>query len=201
MGVLDSEEALAHYGAMKTVSGIHERRFQGDAERLRSDDRLSRLEVERVVGLCLENLSIRSILDVGTGTGVFAEAFAKVERAVAGIDTNRQLLEIARRYVATGDFIKAAAEAIPFPAKSFDLVFLGLVLHETDDPGQALVEARRVVWRRAAVLEWPYQEEEHGPPLADRLPSEEIDRFSREAGFRAVEKLTLEHLDLYRLEP
>ena len=34
---------------------------------------------------------------------------------------------------------------------------LGHVLHETDDPVAALVEARRAARLRVVVLEWPYR--------------------------------------------
>jgi methylase of polypeptide subunit release factors len=53
---------------------MHERRFRGDPARLRSPERLEQLEVERVVELSLEGITAGSVLDVGTGTGVFAEA-------------------------------------------------------------------------------------------------------------------------------
>jgi ubiquinone/menaquinone biosynthesis C-methylase UbiE len=125
-------------------SQTHERRFCKKAELLRSSDRLALLEVDRVVRSCLEGLPIQSVLDVGTGTGVFAEAFATRGLVVAGIDPNGELLVMARRYVPSADFRIAVAEKLPFEAGSFDLVFLGHILHEADDPRQALSEARRV---------------------------------------------------------
>ncbi len=48
---------------------MHEKRFEGDMERLRNPERLARLEVDRVVALCLEGTIIKNMLDVGTGTG------------------------------------------------------------------------------------------------------------------------------------
>ena len=54
---------------------MHERRFQGDINRLRNPERLERLELNRVVNIATEGASFHRILDVGTGSGVFAEAF------------------------------------------------------------------------------------------------------------------------------
>ena len=80
-------------------SHLHERRFHCEPDRLRSAERIVLLEVERVVALSVEGLAVNSVLDIGTGTGVFAEAFSKLVPAVTGIDTNAELLAIARSYV------------------------------------------------------------------------------------------------------
>jgi ubiquinone/menaquinone biosynthesis C-methylase UbiE len=179
----------------------HERRYHGGADRLRSPERIALLETARVVSLSVDGRKIASILDVGTGTGIFAEAFADGSRRVEGIDPDPQLLEAARRQVPAARFREAAAENLPFADASFDLVFFGHVLHETDDPVGALAQARRVARLRVVVLEWQYREEEMGPPLAHRLPPSRILEVSRAAGFTKTERIELSHMDLYRLEP
>ncbi len=176
---------------------MHERRFEGDINRLRSPERVARLEIERVVQHCLESASITSVLDVGTGSGLFAEAFAARNLVVAGVDANSDMLEAARQFVPQGVFQESLAESLPFPDRSFDLAFLGLVLHETDDPLQALRETRRVARIRVAVLEWPYQVQEFGPPLEHRLKPDQINSLFLEAGLSNVETKTLSNLVLY----
>jgi ubiquinone/menaquinone biosynthesis C-methylase UbiE len=178
---------------------MHERRFHADRGLLRSPIRIELLEVERVVELCLEAFVAKSVLDVGTGTGLFAEAFASRGLEVAGIDASREMIASAQRYVPEGHFRQAPAEAIPYSDDAFDLVFLGHVLHEADDPLKALREARRVARIGATVLEWPYQAEEHGPPLVHRLKPEEVATLAQMAGFQKVETLPLAHMVLYRL--
>jgi ubiquinone/menaquinone biosynthesis C-methylase UbiE len=180
---------------------MHERRFQGKADRLRSDERLARLEVDRVVASCLEGLHIQSVLDVGVGTGIFAAAFAALGAAVTGIDPNRDLLELARRYVPRAELREATAEQLPFADDAFDLVFMGHVLHEVDDARKALTEARRVASMRVSILEWPYLSEEQGPPLAHRLAPETIEDMARSAGYRHIDRGSLTHMVLYHLLP
>jgi len=177
----------------------HERRFHGDADRLRAPGRVALLETARVVRIATEGLTIASVLDVGTGTGVFAEAFAGRGIVVTGIDPAAELLERARTQVPGAAFTEGVAEKIPFGDRSFDLVFLGHVLHETDDPGAALTEARRVAAKRVVVLEWPYIAEEIGPPLAHRLEPQRILDLARQSGFSPIERISLSHMDLYRL--
>ena len=192
---------------------MHERRYRAEADRLRSPERLTLLEVPRVVQLCTEGIDAVSVLDVGTGTGIFAEAFAVapagtspagragVVRRVTGIDPNADLMARARALAPGVDFLEGTAERLPFADKSFDLVFLGHVLHETDDRAAALSEARRVAKLRVAVLEWPWKDEERGPPLAHRLEPSTILGLGREAGFTSVDRVTLSHMELFRLSP
>jgi ubiquinone/menaquinone biosynthesis C-methylase UbiE len=153
------------------------------------------------VRLSLEGSAIRSVLDAGTGTGIFAAAFASRGLRVAGLDVNADLLEQARATVPGVEFLAGVVEHLPVEERSFDLVFLGHVLHEADDPLAALREARRVAGRRVAILEWPYRSEEHGPPLAHRLQPERIRQLAEKAGYSSVERLEMEHMDLFRLAP
>ena len=176
----------------------NERRFHGGPERLRSPERLALLETARVVQLCREGIDLQSVLDVGTGTGVFAEAFRQGSLRVAGIDPDADLLAHARRFVPDGVFQVAVAENLPFEEGSFDLVFLGHVLHETDDPVRALSEARRVARARVVVLEWPFRAEDRGPPLAHRISPERVLQAAQTAGLTSMERIALAHMDFYR---
>jgi len=180
-------------------SDAHERRFHGDADRLRSAERMSRLEVDKVITLCLEGIQAKRMLDVGTGSALFAEAFTAQGLQVAGVDINPEMITTASRFVPSGEFQVAPAEELPFPDNSFDLVFLGLVFHETDDALKAIQEARRVSRQRVAILEWPYRQEEFGPPLAHRLKPEEVSALAHKAGCGDIDIVYLSNTVLYRL--
>ena len=178
---------------------MNARRFHGDPARLRSPERMALLEVDRVVAISLAELEVKNALDVGTGTAVFAEAFANLGLDVTGIDLNPEMTEWARRHVPAARFEVGAAERLPFPNGSFDLVFLGHVLHESEEPARALGEAKRVARQRIVVLEWPYLDEEHGPPLEHRLKPEAIETLLREQGLERFERVTLRNMELYRI--
>jgi len=183
------------------VKNMHERRFNREIERLRDPERIARLEVERVVDLVLEGLKeAKSALDVGTGSGVFAEQFAARGLRVTGLDANPEMLPVAQKYVPVGIFREGIAEKLPFADRSFDLVFMGLLLHETDDIQAALKEARRVAVQRLAILEWPDEEQPFGPPREHRLSYEKIESPARQTGFKKVEQIQLANLVLYRAD-
>jgi SAM-dependent methyltransferase len=176
---------------------VHGHRFNKIA-RLRTPERLERLEVGRVVDLVLDGVHAQTGLDVGTGSGIFDEEFARRGLGVTGIDANAEMLHSARQYVPEGNFLQAIAEDLPFADNAFDVVFLGLVLHETDDLLKTVKEAYRVARVCVAVLEWPYQAEEFGPGLEERLRREDMELLGKQAGMGPIEVLPLQRLALYR---
>jgi ubiquinone/menaquinone biosynthesis C-methylase UbiE len=179
---------------------MHEKRFEGDIGRLRAPERVERLEVERVVDLSLGNGAMQSVLDVGTGTGLFAEAFSLRGLDVSGVDTNPEMLISALQFVPKGNFHTGIAEVLPYQDGSFDIVFLGFVLHESDEILKALREARRVARQSVCILEWPYRDQTFGPPLAHRLNPEELASLFQIAGFQKWKVINLSNTTLYRLE-
>ena len=178
---------------------MSEKLFSGNIERLRAPDRVKRLEVERVVSLCLQDASLKSVLDVGLGSGLFTEAFNQQGLEVSGVDINPAMIPVAKQYVPQGDFRQSSAEVLPFPDHSFDLVFMGLLLHESDEPLKVLQEAHRVSRQRVCILEWPYEDNEFGPPLAHRLKPGEIEDLAKQVGYAQFEAVPLTHVVLYRL--
>lgn len=179
---------------------MHEKRFSGAIERLRTQERMERLEVPRVIQLCLEEINYRHVLDVGTGSGLFAEEFAERGLRVTGIDANFEMLPAARSFIPKGNFLQATAEDLPFPDKSFDLTFYGLVLHEADDPLAVLRAAYRVSRKRVSVLEWPYTEQTFGPPMAHRLNPADMAILFQKIGFHKWDSIELSNTVLYRLD-
>lgn len=145
----------------------------------RRPERLRRFPPGEIAKKALRGLSAKSVLDLGTGTGVFAEAFAALGLFTVGLDPRADRLEVARAKVKGARFVEGRAEALPFPEASFDLAFFGLSLHHLD-PLPALREAARVA-RRVAVLEWPYREEEVGPPLGRRFSPEGLQELFQKA--------------------
>ena len=69
------------------------------------------------------------VLDLGTGTGVLARAFAAQGARVTGVDISQQQVDVARslsdRAGLEVDYRVGKAEDIAFPAGSFDLISAG----------------------------------------------------------------------------
>lgn len=176
---------------------MNDRVYNNGIDRLRSPERIERLEVERVVNLCLDHNQIKSVLDIGTGSGLFAEAFAKHNIKAAGVDTNPDMISTAKQYLPDSVLRIAKAENLPFDDNSFDLVFMGLLLHEVDDYTKALQEAKRVAVKQVSVLEWKYATEDFGPPIEHRLSEEFLRELSDKVGFSKMKVVPLKNLVLY----
>jgi len=163
--------------------------YSGGVERLRRPDHLEVMQVERVTDICLSQGEFKTVLDCGTGSGVFAEAFHKRGLKVAGVDLNPEMIAAAKEYVPAAEFKVGNIEQLPFQDKSFDLVFYAHSLHEADDLSRALREAQRVAISHVIALEWPFRFKLHGPPLWHRIRIGKL----REAAKRLVfKKLTVE---------
>ncbi|MBW2267752.1 MAG: methyltransferase domain-containing protein [Deltaproteobacteria bacterium] len=90
------------------------------------------------------------VLDVGTGTGHTALAFAPFVAEVVGVDFTPAMLQEARRLaaergVANVRFDEGDAMALPYAADSFDLVTCRVCAHHFADPAKAVLEVARVL--------------------------------------------------------
>jgi SAM-dependent methyltransferase len=85
------------------------------------------------------------VLDVATGPGYVADAAARRGARVVGVDFAAAMLAEARRRHPAVDFRAGDAEALPFPAESFDAVVISFGLLHLARPDQALAEAHRVL--------------------------------------------------------
>jgi ubiquinone/menaquinone biosynthesis C-methylase UbiE len=92
----------------------------------------------------------RDVLDVGCGEGWLARRLASAGARAVGLDPSRDALERARRDGPTGPsvrYVEGAAEALPFPDASFDVVIFFNSLHHAppESMDAALAEAARVL--------------------------------------------------------
>ncbi len=90
------------------------------------------------------------VLDVATGAGHTAFAFAPIVREVTAVDITTPMLTTARelagqRGLSHIRFIQAPAEQLPFAHNSFDLVVCRLAAHHFEENGRFLSEAARVL--------------------------------------------------------
>ncbi len=118
-------------------------------------DRIRKLHAadEAVEGAIVEALGdkpVRSLLDLGTGTGRMLELFGpRIERGL-GVDLSPDMLSLARARLDRAGLKHCSVRQgdiynLSLPRESFDLVLVHQVLHFLEDGARAIREAARVL--------------------------------------------------------
>jgi len=128
-----------------------------------------------VVSSFVKKDHVKTILDLGCGTGRFSEALAvHFDAEVIGIDPSKKMLEQAqaKRRDTRVSYQKGNAEAIPLADDSVDLVFMSMVFHHFDNPALVARECARVLRDRAkAFLRAGSRERISSYPYVDFFPA------------------------------
>jgi ubiquinone/menaquinone biosynthesis C-methylase UbiE/DNA-binding transcriptional ArsR family regulator len=127
-----------------------------DWETLRSYH-VQEAEVEAAMLSLAGDKPIKSLVDLGTGTGRMLTLFAGHADVLIGLDQSREMLAIARASLDRDKLKNAQVRqadiyALPLADASADLVIVHQVLHFLDDPQSALLEARRILRPQGHVL-------------------------------------------------
>jgi ubiquinone/menaquinone biosynthesis C-methylase UbiE len=109
----------------------------------------------KLVSSHVDGQRIKTILDLGCGTGRFSEALAlRFDAEVIGVDPSAKMLEQARskQHDARIRYESGHGESIPLPANSVDLIFMSMVFHHFENPKLAASECRRVLRTEGTVF-------------------------------------------------
>jgi ubiquinone/menaquinone biosynthesis C-methylase UbiE len=89
------------------------------------------------------------ILDVGCGTGYFAEKFLS-KYDVMGVDISEEMIRYAQTRMKKA--VQGDAQNMPFPDNTFDVVIARSLLHHLPDPKQGAKEIKRVLKNGGRVI-------------------------------------------------
>lgn len=136
------------------------------------------------------------IADIGAGTGMFSEQFARLapSATVYAFDTDQRMLDwIAEKrggLVRSGRVVPAlsAESALPMADGSVDLAVMINMHHELEDAAAMYGEVARILrpGGQVLVVDWADRETPKGPPLAVRSSALEIGEVLAGAGLGEV---------------
>lgn len=170
-----------------------EKRFNpNNAEVLVSKERQEILPVEKIVHyLALGEKDI--VADLGAGNGYFTIPIAKrVKGPVHAVDIEPKMLSLLKETaekesIENIHYVQSDLENIVLEDKAVNKVMAAFVIHEVPDMAKALSEARRILKPDGTFLliEWEEVPTEIGPPLEDKISSQEMVRLLEKNGFRS----------------
>lgn len=135
------------------------------------------------------------MIDIGCGTGFFAIPAARIvgpEGGVTAVDPSREMIEtLQSRAKEAGIQVRTRcgrAGRIPLEDAGFTFALMANVLHEVEDPLQALREVLRILvpGGRIAIVEWKPDYPDGGPPPEHRISPDRIYTMLTETGFASV---------------
>ncbi len=114
-------------------------------------------QVESTIRALTDGLTIRNLIDIGTGTGRMLQLFADRASEAIGIDRSPDMLSIARVNLSEPRFSHCSVRhgdmySLPFDLPRFDLATLHMVLHFAEKPQDVIAEAARVVQANGHLL-------------------------------------------------
>ncbi len=107
-------------------------------------------EIDRALAAAFAEEPAQDLLDIGTGDGHVLRLLGDQVDSAVGVDRSRDMLNVARANIfrvglRNCQVRQADMAQLPFPAASFDVVTLHMVLHYADVPSQTIAEAARVL--------------------------------------------------------
>ena len=159
------------------------------------EERLKLMPPEEILSMIHLRIG-ETFLDIGSGPGGFTIPAAKMvgeTGKVIALDVSAEILEMLSERVKNSgmsniDIVLSQENNLSVPDESGDVSFLCMVLHEVIDPAFFLAKVFQATRKggRIAVIEWMKKPMEKGPPLEDRLESEQVISALENAGFHNV---------------
>lgn len=101
---------------------------------------------EQIIPLAIAELGeCRTVLDIGCGDGQISRVLAAAGSRVVGVDPTWNQISVARRRNGGANFVRAAADALPFAGSSFDAAVACLVFEHIDAIDAAIAEVARIL--------------------------------------------------------
>ncbi|MEW5323614.1 class I SAM-dependent methyltransferase [Geobacillus thermoleovorans] len=151
------------------------------AERLLDPKRKEWIDPQQAISV----LSVQpddAVADLGAGNGYFTIPLAQATNGkVYAVDVQPEMIQLlkkrAQQFAITNiEYQVADVASTALPSHSMDKGIMAFVFHEVERKEAAIDEIRRVMKPNGQFLliEWEAIESEMGPPLHERIPSDEL---------------------------
>lgn len=164
-------------------------------KRLENPSRIAELNPKntlREIGLMQESV----FCDIGAGSGIFTFAAAEITKNnIYAVDISEDMLTILRTKVNDLNLknINIANSVEVVPSDSCDVVLLCTVFHELSDTEDIMKEVKRVLKNNGvlSIIEFYKRTTPMGPPVEERIDSNELQNILHAFGFKQKEHFSL----------
>lgn len=143
----------------------------------------------------IELLEIKSqdrIADLGAGNGYFTVPMAhKTDKEVYAVDIEPKMLALLKEHAAEEnatniEYFEGSLEEIPLKDHSAEKALIAFVTHEVPNVVKMMKELKRIVvpGGKVLILEWDVVDSEMGPPIHERIPSQQLQKQFDENGLK-----------------
>jgi ubiquinone/menaquinone biosynthesis C-methylase UbiE len=167
-------------------------------QKLDSPERKEILPPEKILGLTMLKPG-HVMADVGAGTGYFSIPAAQIvgkDGKVLASDISEDMLNIIRSKLTAENrgiiqLIHSNGVDSGIPDNTVDYMLLCTVLHESQDPQKMLDNLFKSVKQggRLVLVEWIKRESDKGPPLKERIATDDASEKLKDVGFRRIEEI------------
>ena len=174
-------------------------------KKLESPERRERMNPAKLAEI-MSLKGVEVVLDIGVGTGFFAEEIAGRCQRLIGLDHSEDMLSVFRskesfKKLENVELKTGKADNLPFDNESIDVVTHVNLFHEVGDVERFHGEIRRVLkpGGRLFCIDWQAWETAGGPPLDHRIPKTEALKLLRADGFLVIREHDI-YADQYVIE-
>ncbi len=159
------------------------------ADRLLDPKRREMIAPEQVIDV-LQCKATDEVADFGAGNGYFTLPLSERVQRVYAVDIEKQMLDLLQKRALennVGDnieYVVSNLEEIRLPDRSVDSGVAAFVLHEVPNLKQAFQQFKRIIkpGQILLALEWEAIDMDMGPPVHERISSDEMMRIFEENG-------------------
>lgn len=166
-------------------------------QKLENPIRVKELNIENTLKrLGLSNET--SFCDIGTGTGLFSLAAAKLsEKPIYALEISEDMLNFLKQQKQDQNLknliVKKVESNIPLEKCSCNICLLATVYHELEEPEHMLNEIHRILSPNGilGIIEFHRLKTPMGPPLSHRISKDELQKQVERKGFVISENFRL----------
>lgn len=116
---------------------------------------IGKTDVKLILNKVASLNKLKNVLELGCGNGTFSKVLAKNSDSLLVTDLADEMVEASKNRLKSFDNIKvekANCFDLPYPDNNFDVVFMANLIHIIPNPGNAILQCKRVLKKNGFLI-------------------------------------------------